>query len=201
MTRKLKLGIDMDGCIADFMGASAITVEKQWGIKLKREHVKYPRTADLLYNELFTEEQKAEYSGPRDLYSLMCPKEFFYNIKPFPGAIETLKELCDRYDVTIITKPLEWVNCPNEKARWLKKYLPDSDYSLIMTGTMEVKGLVDVDIMIDDDPRALANIKNAIPIAVEQPWNEEFLSFEPINSVRKFADIQPIINKIEKTIW
>jgi 5'(3')-deoxyribonucleotidase len=201
MTRKLRVGCDMDGVIADFMSASAITVEKQWGIKLKREHVKYPRTADLLYNELFSEEQKAQYSGPRDLYSLMCPKEFFYNIKPFPGAIETLKQLCDQYDVTIITKPLEWVNCPNEKARWLKKYLPDSNYGLIMTQTMEVKGLVDVDIMIDDDPRALSNIKNGVPIAVRQPWNEEFLKFEPIRAVDSFADIMPIIKQVQSEIW
>ena len=201
MSKKFHIGCDMDGCIANFCGLSVKVIKETWGLELTRNDFKVPRTAELLYNKLLTEEQKKPFKTHKDIYPVMCPKEFFYNIEPFPGAIETVKRLCEKYDVTIITKPLEWVNCPDEKARWLKKYLPDSEYGLIMTGSMEVKGLVDVDIMVDDDPRALGNIKNGIPIAVRQPWNEEFLKFEPIRAVDNFSEIEPVIEEAVKSLW
>jgi len=201
MTRKLRLGVDMDGVLCNFADASLRVIKETWNIDYKRKDIKIPRTGDLVYYDLFTDEQRAQYDGPRDLYPLICPKEFFYDLEPFPGAIETLKMLCEKYDVTIITKPLEWVNCPNEKARWLKKYLPDSKYELIMTGSMEVKGLIGVDIMIDDDTRVIKNLDGAVPIVVKQPWNEEYLKFETPYAVDSFSEVPAIIDEVLESIW
>jgi len=202
MSRKLRIGVDMDGCVCNFADASSKVIKYIWNLDLKREDIKVPRTVDIVYYDLFTDEQRALYpGGPRDLYSLICPREFFYKLDPFEGAIETLKMLCEKYDVTIITKPLEWVNCPSEKARWLKKYLPDSKYELIMTGSMEVKGLIEVDIMIDDDTRVIKSLDGTVPIVVRQPWNEEYLKLEADYAVDNFSEVPAIIDEVLESIW
>jgi len=202
MSRRLRLGVDMDGVLANFSDASLRMIKEVWNIDFKKEDIKIPRTADLVYYKLFDNHQRAQYpGGPRDLYNIICPPEFFYELEPFEGAIETLKMLCEKYDVTIITKPLEWVHCPDEKARWLEKYLPDSTYELVMVGSMEVKGLLDVDIMIDDDTRVIKSLNGAVPIVVRQPWNEEYLKLESDYAVDNFSEVPAIIEEVLESIW
>lgn len=73
---------------------------------------------------------KEEYTGRMDevpgIFALMDPK---------PGALETYRELVDRYDVYILsTSPWENDTAPGHKLQWVKKHLGQPAYKrLILT--------------------------------------------------------------------
>ena len=195
----MKLGIDMDGVIADFTSSAVRRVKDYWGFDYKYEDLTEPKLGEFVYNRL-PRHEKAFFSSPRDVYSYICPPGFFEQLEPYKGTIDTLKLLSEMYEIVIVTKPLEWEHCPEEKVNWLKKYLRYTP-NIIMVGSTEMKGLVDVDIMIDDDPRVVKSLTTAIPIMVKRPWNEDFLKFEAIHSVESFNDVLDTIENIRESMY
>lgn len=189
----------MDGVLADFTRAALRRVEQYFGIKIGYDEVTIPRMVDLVYDRL-PKNEKRLYSHPRKIYNKIAPPGFFEKLEPYEGVIDTLKELDKIHEVVIITKPLEWDNCPGEKYTWLKKYLGYKP-KIMMVNAMDVKGMVNVDIMVDDDPRVIRSLELAIPIIVERPWNAEFLEFEAMHSVKTFNDVPNVIQKIAQTFY
>ena len=194
-----KIGVDMDGVLADFTGSALRRVNEVWGVEIKYEEVVIPRMGDLVYERL-SDEQKAMYEHPRQLYGGIAGPGFFENLEPYEGAIDTLKTLDKEHDVVIITKPLEWDMCPGEKYTWLNEHLGYKP-KMIMVNSMEAKGLVDVDIMIDDDPRVAKSLTTAIPIVVRHPWNEEDLKLEAWRSVESFKHTPEVIREIMEAFY
>lgn len=165
------IGIDMDGTIADFTTLSFKNVEKTFGIKMTREDAYKPNTAELVWDRM-TKKQKANYADKREIYKDVCPAGFFYEIKPLKGAVRAVNKIAKMgNEIIFITKPLDWKNSAPEKVEWLKKYFPDLKYRIIMVDDMHLKELIDVDVLIDDDPRALQQTLS-VPMCIAQPWNE-----------------------------
>lgn len=76
---------------------------------------------------------------------------FFANLAPIEGAIESFKELYERFDVYILTRP-SFHNplCYTEKRVWVEKYFGfEVCRKLILCGD---KWLLKGDILIDDYP-------------------------------------------------
>ena len=169
----MQLGVDMDGVIADFVSSAIKRVKDVWGIELTHKDVQNTLFSEVVWAKL-SEEQKVLYTSPKDLYRIICPKGFFEELNPLPGAIDAIEQLARFNRIIFVTKPLEWVDCPTEKRNWLKKWLPDVDYTVMFVDKMEDKKFVHVDVMIDDDPRVIDFLTSAIPLLIEQPWNEEY---------------------------
>jgi len=169
----LRIGVDMDGTVVDFTTSSFEKVEQLYGIKMTKADATKPKTAQLVW-ERMTPEQKSKYNDHRELYAEICDDGFFYNLKPFPGAVEAVKKIAAAgHQIVWITKVLNWDRSAQEKDRWLKKYFPDMEYYKIMVDSVHAKQLVNVDVIIDDDPRVLADIDGPLPIMIKQPWNEK----------------------------
>jgi len=197
----MKIGVDMDGVLADFTGPALHNAKYLWGVDISKEEVRETRMAQFIWNNYLTPAQKLNFKEANELYSYMCPENFFFELPPLPGAIETLKILCEKHEVIIITKPLEWNNCPGEKRDWLKRYLGDSKYSLVMTDSMSTKKYLDVDFLIDDDPRAIEAVEYSVALMVEQPWNEDYREGWIGNSIKDFASSLEWINHSGNKIY
>ena len=195
----MRIGVDMDGVLADFTGKAIVNIKKRFGIDVAYDDINIPRIGDLVYGYL-PEEEQAKFDRPRDLYKEICPAGFFENINAYEGVIETLKILHKLHDVVIVTKPLEWENCPGEKYTWLNKHLGFKP-KLILVNSMEAKGMIDVDVMIDDDPRVLKSLSSATGIAVRRPWNKEFLKFEAFREVDSFNEVLDIVTEIATSFY
>ena len=185
------IGIDLDGCIADFTKLAIQRTNKLYNLNLTVEEMREPRIAAYAY-ELISDKHKAKYEKPEDMYRDICPRGFFYDIEPFEGAIEAVKKIAELHKIIFITKPLDWENCPGEKHRWLKKYFPDMKYEIMLTSSMQVKGLVEVDVFIEDDPRTIKSLEYATGILIRQPWNEDHIDASDgvviVNSIKEVPE-------------
>ena len=196
----MKIGVDMDGVIADFTSSALRNVKKEWGIDLAYEDVINHRMNDTVFSHMDTEQKLRWEYRKRDMYRHICPPGFFGQLDPYEGTIETLKVLHKLHDVVIITKPLEWTFCPEEKYTWLNKQLGFKP-NVILVNSMEAKGLIDVDVMVDDDPRVLKSLSSAVGIAVERPWNKEFLKWEPFKTVSSFNEVPDMLHEISQSLY
>lgn len=192
------IAIDMDGTIVDFTTSSFEKVEELYGIKITKEDACKPKTAELVW-ERMTDEQRSKYKHKNELYGEICNKGFFLNLPPFDGAIEAVKKLAAKgHNIFFLTKPLNWDRSAPEKAEWLKKYFSDIEYKIIMVESMECKHLINTDIIIDDDPRALEGVIG-IPICIAQPWNEkerDKFSIVVDNFVEAAKEVKYIVSRL-----
>lgn len=74
---------------------------------------------------------------------------FFLDLEPLPNAIGVFKQLQEKYDIWILTKPsIENINCYSEKAKWVLDHLgKEAQEHLIICND---KSLVKGDYLIDD---------------------------------------------------
>jgi len=192
------IAIDMDGTIADFTTHSFKRVKEVFDIDMSMEDAKIPHTAKLVWDRM-TDSQKTYYADEREIYNDILYPGFFYDLEPFKGAVDAVKEIVkEGHEVYFLTKILEWERTPTEKAAWLKKYFHDIEYKIIMVDSVKAKHIVDADIIIDDDPRVLDGAM-ALPICIAQPWNEEKRDkFQIV--VSSFVDVLPEIKEISNEI-
>ena len=188
------IGIDMDGVIADFTTLAIKRTNELYGLNFKLEDMVEPRIAHYVYG-LLSDKVKAKYNNPEDMYRDICPNGFFYDISPFKGAIEAVKEISKQHKIIFITKVLDWEYCPKDKKRWLEKYFPDMEYEILLTTSMQVKGLVEVDVIVEDDHRTIESLKYATGILIRQPWNENYINegegITIVNSMEQVPNILP----------
>ena len=78
-------------------------------------------------------------------------KDFFRNLKPMPGAIESYNKLSEHFDVYILsTGPWSNPNSFVEKVEWVKEYLPNAYKNIIFS---HHKDLNIGDYLIDDSTK------------------------------------------------
>jgi len=175
----MKICIDMDGVLTDFVTDALKEVKKKFDIDIKYEDVYGCKMGALIYANM-TQETKDKYSifEERDVYRYMCPKGFFRKLKGLPGAVAAVKKLIKAgHHVIFLTKPLEWKYSASDKDKWLDKKFNtkgDRPYSLIMIDKIEDKKLIDADVFVDDDIRVLSSVPLNAALCIEQPWNKEF---------------------------
>ena len=170
----MKIGIDMDGVIARFTMRAIENCKKVFGLEVIYDEIRIPQFANMIWDQL-TVEQQANYPTKGHLYNDLCPPGFFEELEPFPGAIQAVKDLYSAgHKIIFLTKPLEWKYSAPEKIAWLKYFFSDIEYRVIMVSDMTCKHLVGVDVLVDDDPRALIKLPPYHGICISQPWNKEF---------------------------
>ncbi len=202
----LKIGIDMDGVIADFIGSALKEINYLWELKLTKKDMTHPRTTEIILEHL-NEKQLDEieaYGDPNQsissrLYEEICLQGMFLDLPVLPGSKKALKAITKTNEVIIITKPINWGYGSKEKKEWLEDHFAKLEYSVIMVDSMEAKGLIQVDIMIDDDPRVLANLDYAVPVLVEQPWNKYYRD-EVVHTIKSIKEAPEKIEEVKKTL-
>lgn len=80
--------------------------------------------------------------------------EFFYNLKPYPYAIEAIQNLALIHDVIICTAPTSHLfkTSADQKTRWINDYLPKLNSKPTKLILCDDKTLIRGDYLIDDSP-------------------------------------------------
>lgn len=167
-----KIAIDMDGTIADFTSLFIKEAGEKFDIQLTYNEVISYDISTFIFNRMTKEQQEEYKDNPRRIYKELLVDDFFNRIEPLEGAVDAVKEIYKQgHDIVFLTKVIDWDDTPKNKAKWLNKYFFEIEYDIIMVDSAKSKHIVDVDIIIDDDPRVLEGV-TAIPICIAQPWNK-----------------------------
>lgn len=136
--------LDMDGPLADFDAQC-------WEACHERElliDIGRPEDQSFRYftDHVISKQHRAE------LRRLIEQPGWFRNLPPVAGAIEGTQDLIRMgFDIWVCTKPLETnPRCRDDKAAWLREYLPELEHKLIITPD---KSMVRGAILLDDAPK------------------------------------------------
>ena len=135
-----RIAIDMDETICDTMTRHLDWYNAEFGQGLTK--------AELMGTKIYHRVQKEHEARVR---SYPDNADFFVDLVPFSGAIETIRQLSERFDIYIATAAMEHPTSFTAKYEWLVKYLPFlSPMNFIFCGN---KGIVNADYLIDDSSR------------------------------------------------
>ncbi|HEY0641307.1 MAG TPA: hypothetical protein VGD67_27070 [Pseudonocardiaceae bacterium] len=161
----LRVGVDLDGVVADFTGGWISRYNAAFGAAL-------------------TDDQAITWGAPAELtrfgtmsnfwrWARTCAddgRSLFSVLSPYPGAVDGLRALLDAAHVAIITTKPQWA-IPDTLA-----WLAGLDLPLREVHITADKAAVDCDVYVEDSPRNLRALRTRRPGAVVcrwvRPWNE-----------------------------
>jgi 5'(3')-deoxyribonucleotidase len=136
-SKKMKktIGIDMDGVLADIEDHILQTYYAETGILLTRNDIKG--------------KQEEELFPDRAIVMKICNRQgFFRNLPVMEGAVETVKQLMEDYEIYIVSAAMEFPLSLFEKHEWLAEHFPFISWkNIIFCGD---KSIIDTDYLIDD---------------------------------------------------
>jgi 5'(3')-deoxyribonucleotidase len=174
MEEKLRLAIDMDEVLADTIDKFIAVYRQDHNTEILLEEMNGREFHELLPDTL-------NHSWRHYVQS----PGFFRDLKVMPGAKEVVKELCDKYDVYIVSAAMEFRHSLIDKYDWLGEHFPFIDWKHIIFCGYKI---VDVQIMIDDRIRNFAGFQGR-PILYSSPHNFYITEYERVNNWSEVAAI------------
>lgn len=179
MTRPLRLGIDLDGVVADFNAGWIALHNDEFGTDLHPEMV---QTWDGL----------AELGGFADMGAFWRwargsdeRPSIFRHLDPYPTALDTLHALAgDGHRIVVVTTKPDWA--VTDTLRWLADHeLPTREVHIT-----DDKHEVDCDVYLDDSPWVVPSLVRHHPdravCRFVRPWNEAVAGAVDISSWPEF---------------
>jgi 5'(3')-deoxyribonucleotidase len=160
----MRLGIDLDGVVADFIGGWMLRYNMEFGTNLTEDMVDHWDAAGDLthFGDLSDFWQWAGASGHGPTV--------FRNLESYPGSLEAIEELAACHDIVILTMKPDWAAA--DTFAWISDHrIPTREVHLLRN-----KWKVDCDIYLDDSPYAVPALVKHQPDSIVcrfvRPWNE-----------------------------
>jgi 5'(3')-deoxyribonucleotidase len=181
----LRIGIDMDGVLADFYGG--------WMERYNREHGTDLGVADVTFwdglhrlTRFETMDEFWEWIGDEE------PTVFRY-APPLPGALEAVRRIARSHRIVIVSSKFDW-SIPDSLG-WLADHeVPAREVHFLWDKT-----LVECDVYLDDAPHVLEELRAGRPEAticrVVQPWNDPVPG---VIDVYSWADFEHIVENVAR---
>jgi 5'(3')-deoxyribonucleotidase len=177
----LRLGIDLDGVIADFNAGWIERYNAQFGTDLMPEHVDIWDAPTLL----------THFTDMREFWSWARTAgggaSIFRILQPYHGAIEALHDLAGRHDVVILTtKPTFAIH---DTFEWLAEHrVPTREVHIV-----DDKTTVVCDLYLDDADHNLSALVASHPAATVcrfvRPWNVAHPGTVDVATMHDFATV------------
>jgi 5'(3')-deoxyribonucleotidase len=164
---KKRLAIDMDEVIADTIEKFIILYRQNHQLEISLEAMHGKEFYELLPLELLNTGRK-----------YINEPGFFRDIPVMPGSQQVVKELCEKYDVYIVSAAMEFPNSLIDKYHWLAEHFPFINWTNIVFCGHKI---VNVDIFIDDRTRNFAGF-NGRTLLYSSPHNLELTAYERVNN-------------------
>jgi len=173
MEQKIRLAIDMDEVLADTIDKFIEVYRKDHNTEILLEEMSGKEFHQLLPDTL-----------NHSWRNYINTPGFFRDLKVMPNAQEVVKQLCEKYDVYIVSAAMEFRHSLLDKYEWIEEHFPFVDWKHIVFCGYKI---VDVQIMIDDRIRNFANFKGRT-ILYSSPHNHNITEFERVNNWQEVAD-------------
>ena len=176
---QIRIGIDMDGVLADFLETLVIEHNIKHNDNMKVSDIKTweldPRLIDLFNND----------------------PSIFSRPNPIPGAIETMKVLLTNpdYNVYIATDTNGCADIYKHKYEWIQKHLPSFNMKRFIA--IKEKDLLKLDVLLDDNPHILSTDTFTYKVAMSARYNEGVVCSFRIN---KWSEFLEVLEKIERLL-
>lgn len=178
----LRLGIDLDGVVADFNRGWTAAYNDAFDAALRPDEVV---SWDSPLALTHFRDMPAFWAWAKDHGG----HSVFRHLEPYPGAIETLTALDDAgHDVVILTAKPDWAR--TDTLRWLADHeVPTREIHLL-----EDKHRVRCDVYLDDAPHQVADIARAradqaTVCRFVRPWNTPVPRALDVHDWDGFADL------------
>jgi 5'(3')-deoxyribonucleotidase len=177
----MRLGIDLDGVVANFTQGWMSLYNRQFGTELAVADSK--RWNDLVDLTHFNDvDEFWKWSSDLDGRSV------FWHLEPFPGAVEAVRSLVDAGHsiIVITTKPAFAVADTYE---WIESHrIPAAEIHIL-----EEKWLVECDVYLDDGPHVLPGLVEHRPESTVcrfvRPWNSPVAGAVDVSDFVEFREV------------
>ncbi|MDJ0663051.1 MAG: hypothetical protein QNJ75_00740 [Acidimicrobiia bacterium] len=177
----MRLGIDLDGVVANFVRGWMLRYNMDFGTNLTEEQVdRWDAARDLThFTDLVDFWQWAGASGHGPTV--------FRSLEPYPDSLEALNHLAACHDIVILSMKPDWAAA--DTYAWIAEHrIPTREVHLLRD-----KWLVPCDVYLDDSPIALPGLLNKQPQAIVcryvRPWNEPLEGAVDIHNWQEFASL------------
>ena len=144
--------VDMDGVLADVYSCFFDLYEQESGKRLSVKDVAGKLEADAFPNQI----------------RWVTTPGFFRNVPVMPGSYSGLRQLNEKYNITVVSMATEFPVSLTDKQLWLAEHFSFITWrQIVFCGN---KSLINADIMIDDHPKNLDHF-NGETIMFTQPHN------------------------------
>lgn len=160
--KRIQLGVDIDGVIADQISLLLPIIHKRFGLTMKYEDIdEWKKTiADTDIFSLIIEHQRIP--------------DFVKKMPLIKNSKETLFQLADKYEITLLTAREKITLEPTEE--WLKTN--EISYGKIINTKEGKKGTEGIHLLIDDYPGNVLQFlefhDDNYAILLRQPWNSDY---------------------------
>jgi uncharacterized protein len=154
----MRIGIDIDGVISNFVGAFIPLAERQYGISL--------RDKDIYVHDLYL------VLGVREEEAMgLIRQAIESDPQPYEGAIETLRELCERHHVILMTaRPKDLMSVTTD---WLTRWKVSFHDLIHLDEGLKHEADLGLDLIVDDHLREAFGFIDKVPhiVIFDRPWN------------------------------
>lgn len=181
-SKVLRLLIDMDAVTADIFKLWLSLINKETGENLT--------TSDIKDWDIASSTKMG-----KKCYNFLSQPNFFFDLKPIPKAIDTLKKLHDDgHDIVFVTAcPPTSETAFYEKLSWVKKYLPFIDAERNVIAAYR-KDLIKGDVLFDDKYDNLIDF-SGIAVCMSYEYNKKYEGPRVTNWTAFYHFIQTLIGK------
>jgi 5'(3')-deoxyribonucleotidase len=177
----VRLGIDLDGVVADFTKGWIDFYNRDFGTELTPDQiVTWNGMTEITHFEKMSEFWR--WSSDLDGRSL------FWHLEPFPGAIEALHRLHeDGHEIVILTMKPSFAK--EDTHEWIASQgIPTTEVHIL-----DDKWRIDCDAYLDDAPRVLrdlaANRPDRLVCRYVRPWNRPLAGAVDVANFDEFRDL------------
>lgn len=177
----LRIGIDLDGVVADFNAGWIRRYNQDFGTDLSLDAV---QMWDGLHELTHFPNMGEFWRWARD----HGQGSLFRHLEPYEGAVEALGELGRRdHRVIILTSKPGWA--VHDTYAWLAEHrIPTREVHVL-----DDKWAVDCDVYLEDAPHQLVELRHARPEATVvrfvRPWNDPLPGVEDVRSWGEFLEL------------
>lgn len=185
----LRLGIDLDGVVADFNAGWMARYNDAFGTRLTPDQV---QSWDGLYTLTHFEDMAGFWDWARDHGG----SSIFRFLDPYPGAVDALRALNrDGHDVVILTTKPDWA--VHDTLEWLADHrIPTREIHIL-----EDKHRIDCDVYLDDSPHVLpaliANRPERTVCRFVRSWNQPV---DGTRDVRDWDEYRATVRAVERVM-
>ena len=180
---KFIIGVDIDGTINNLMEKTIEMYNNRYGT-----HYTIDDCTNYDFNQCFPHEVADKFK------EFFTCKELWDSLSPVKNSQWALKKFVEKgYDVylTTATNPINF----SWKIAWLKRYFPFIPEGNVIR--INNKGLLNVDVLIDDCVDQLISNIHCHRICVDRPWNQDVWDeVYGFNRCGNWNEIYEVVNKI-----